>query len=115
MPLLFDTLRLRGLACIVNIGCFTIVSIYINNKRFVLKGSEVWLNGCCYKRTKNINSKATLTLKNTVYQRLGLYPYILKYNSKVLVKEDIYSLKLKQVLGNLRKLILLCLALTEHT
>jgi serine/threonine protein kinase len=115
MSLPFDTLRPRGPACIVDIGCSAMVSIYMNDERFVLKGSEVWLNGRCYGRTGNIDSKATLTLENTVYQRLGLHPHILKYDGKVLVREDTYSLKLERALGNLRKLILSCPAPTEQT
>jgi serine/threonine protein kinase len=115
MSLLFDTLRPRGLACIVDIGCSAMVSIYMNDEHFVLKGSKVWLNSRCYRRTENIDSKTTLILENTVYQRLGLHPHILKYDSKVLVREDTYSLKLEQALGNLQKLIFSCPALTEHT
>jgi hypothetical protein len=115
MSLFFDTLKPRGPARIVGSGCSTIVSIYTADEQFVLKGSEVWLNGRCYRRVGNIHSKATIAHEDIIFQRVGPHPYILKYSSKVLVSEDTYSLKLKRALGNLRKLILECPAPTEQT
>jgi serine/threonine protein kinase len=44
--------------------------------------------------------------ENIVYKRLGSYPLVLNYNSKVLVYGSIYSLKLKRALGCFRKFIL---------
>jgi len=41
MSLLFDTLKLRGPAYIVDYNCSGIVLIYMSNKHFILKGSEV--------------------------------------------------------------------------
>ena len=85
------------------------------NEQFILKGSEVWLNEYCYGRIGNIDNQATLVREDIVYQRLGSHPHILKYDGKVLVREDTYSLKVERALGNLRKLILDCPAPTEQT
>jgi hypothetical protein len=43
------------------------VSIYMSNKYFVLKGSEVWTNGRCYGRIGNANSKALLAREEAIY------------------------------------------------
>jgi serine/threonine protein kinase len=91
------------------------VSIYMADERFVLKGCEVWLDGRCYGRIGNIDSKAILAVEVAVYQRLGRHPHILNYDGQVLVTGDIYSLKLERALGNLRKLILECPAPAEQT
>ena len=115
MSLPFDTLKPRGAACIVDIGCSAMVSIYMDDDCFVLKGSEVWLNGRCYGRTGNVDSQKTLALEDTIYQRLGPHPHILKYDGKLLVREDTYSLKLERALGNLRNLILACPVPAEQT
>ena len=115
MSLPFDTLKARGPARIFDNGCSAMVSIYIPDEQFVLKGSEVWLNGRCYGRMGNTDSQATLTREDIVYQRLGSHPHILKYDGKILVREDTYSLKVERALGNLRKLILDCPAPTEQT
>jgi serine/threonine protein kinase len=111
----FDTLKPRGPARIVDQGCSGMVSIYVADERFVLKGYEVWLSGRRYGRIGNVDSKAALALEDTIYKRLGTHPCILKYDGQVLVTEDIYSLKLERALGNLRRLILNCPAPTEPT
>ena len=115
MSLPFDTLKPRGPARIFDNGGSAMVSIYIPDEQFVLKGSEVWLNGRCYGRMGNTDSQATLAREDIVYQRLGSHPHILKYDGKILVREDTYSLKVERALGNLRKLILDCPAPTEQT
>jgi hypothetical protein len=101
MSLSFDALKPRGPACIIDYSCSGIVLIYMSNKRFVLKGPEVWSNRRCYRRIRNADSKALLAREEAIYQRLGSHPHILKYNSQVLIREGIYSLKLKRALGNL--------------
>ncbi|KAI9766115.1 MAG: hypothetical protein M1839_005031 [Geoglossum umbratile] len=111
----FDTLKPEGQASIVGFGCSGMVSIYMADERFVLKGYEVWRDGRCYGRMGNTNSKASLELEDIVYQRLGAHPHILEYDGQVLVRADVYSLKLERALGNLRKLILECPAPIERT
>ncbi|KAG4433686.1 hypothetical protein IFR05_010825 [Cadophora sp. M221] len=115
MSLPFDTLKPRGPARIVDHGCSGMVSVYMHNERFVLKGYEVWLDERCYGKIGNADSKATLALEDAVYQRLGSHPHILKYHGKVLIREATYSLKLERALGNLQKLILECPPPTEQT
>jgi hypothetical protein len=48
-----------------------VVGRYTADEQFVLKGSEVWLNGRCCGRVGNINSKATLAHEDIIYQHLG--------------------------------------------
>jgi hypothetical protein len=102
MSLLFDALKPRGLAHIVDYSCSGMVSIYMSNERFVLKGPEVWTNGRYYGRIGNADSKALLAREEAIYRCLGSHPHILKYDSQVLIRESIYSLKLERALGNLR-------------
>ncbi|KAH7317624.1 kinase-like domain-containing protein [Rhexocercosporidium sp. MPI-PUGE-AT-0058] len=96
MSLPFDTLKPRGSARIIDHGCSGIVSIYMTDERFVLKGYEVWLDERCYGKIGNIDSNATLTLEDAIYRHTD-------------------SLKLERALGNLRKLILECPPPTEQT
>jgi serine/threonine protein kinase len=115
MSLPFDALKPRGPARIIDHGGSGMVSIYMSDERFVLKGSEVWTNGRCYGRIGNADSKTLLAREEAIYQRLGSHPHILKYNGQVLIREGIYSLKLERALGNLRQLILECPMPTEQT
>jgi serine/threonine protein kinase len=87
----------------------------MTDERFVLKGYEVWLNERCYGRIGSMDSKAAFALEDTVYQRLGSHPHILKYDGQVLVREGTSSLKLERALGNIRRLILESTPPTEQT
>ena len=111
----FDTLQPYGQARIVDHGCSGIVSIYIPDEDFVLKGYEVWRDGRCWGRIGNPTSKASLELEHIIYERLSAHPHILKYCGRISVGENAYSLKLERALGNLRKLILECPAPIERT
>lgn len=72
MSLPFDTLKPRGPARIIDNGCSAIVSIYMADEQFVLKGSKVWLNGRCYGRIGDVNSKTTLAREDIVTNAFAL-------------------------------------------
>jgi len=67
MSLLFDVLKPRGLAYIVDYSCSSIVLIFMSNERFILKGLEVWTNKRYYKRIGNTDNKALLAYKEAIY------------------------------------------------
>ena len=52
--------------------------------------------------------------EDAVYKRLGSHPLILNYNGKVLVHENVYSLKIKHALGCLCTFVLNCPALSKE-
>ncbi|KAH8598453.1 hypothetical protein B0O99DRAFT_591737 [Bisporella sp. PMI_857] len=60
-------------------------------------------------------AKPPSCVKKAIYRRLGSHPHILKFDGLVLIKDDIYSLKLERALGDLRRLILECAAPTQQT
>jgi serine/threonine protein kinase len=53
--------------------------------------------------------------EDAVYKRLGSYPLILNYDGKVLVHENVYSLKIERALGCLRTFVLDCPAPSKET
>jgi len=103
------------MACILGTGSLGIVSVYEPDTRFVLKGYEVWHNGRCETRfVPADDSRAALAVEDIVYQRLGFYAHILKYDSQVSIAQDTFSLKLERAKGDLRGLILECTAPAEQ-
>lgn len=104
------------MSCILGTGSLGIVSVYEPNPRFVLKGYEVWHNGRCEMRFQPVeDSKAALAIENTVYQRLGFHPHIVKFAGRELIAKDTFSLKLERAEGDLRGLILKRPAPAEQT
>ena len=95
MSLPFDTLKPQGPASICEEGGYATVSLYLPDKTFVLKGSEVWVDGKCLSRRLSRLSVASIVREDAVYNRLRPHPLILNYDSKVLVNRNIYSLKIK--------------------
>ncbi|KAF8850243.1 kinase-like protein [Acephala macrosclerotiorum] len=104
------------MACILGTGSLGIVSVYEPDTRFILKGYEVWHNGRCEMRFQPTeDSRAALAVEDTVYQRLGFHPHILKYDGQALVAKDTFSIKLERAAGDLRGLILKRTAPAEQT
>jgi serine/threonine protein kinase len=111
----YNTLKPQGLASICEEGGYATVSLYLPNKTFVLKGYEVWADGRCFSRRLSPLSVASIVREDTVYRRLGSHPLILKYDGKVFVNGNVYSLKIERALGCLRKFVLNCPAPSKET
>jgi serine/threonine protein kinase len=115
MSLPYDTLKPRGPASICEQGGYATVSLYLPDETFVLKGHEVWVNGRCLCRRSSSLSIASIVREDAVYKRLGSHPLILNYDGKVLVHENVYSLKIERALGCLRTFVLDCPAPSKET
>ncbi|PBP18887.1 hypothetical protein BUE80_DR010390 [Diplocarpon rosae] len=103
------------MASILGTGSSGIVSVYEPDTNFVLKGPEVWHKGRCERRYDPVeDSIAALAIEDSVYRRLGSHAHILKYDGKVSIAEDRFSLKLERAEGDLRGLILKCTAPDEQ-
>jgi serine/threonine protein kinase len=111
----YDTLKPRGPASICEEGGYATVSLYLPDKAFVLKGSEVWVDGKCLSRRLSRLSVASIVREDAVYKRLRPHPLILNYDGKVLVNGNVYSLKIERALGCLRKFVLSCPAPSKET
>ncbi|KAH8587333.1 kinase-like domain-containing protein [Bisporella sp. PMI_857] len=111
----YDALKPQGPASICEEGGYATVSLYLPDKTFVLKGSEVWVDGKCLSKRLSPLSVASIMREDAVYKRLGSHPFILNYDGKVLVNGNVYSLKIERALGCLRKFILNCPAPSKKT
>jgi hypothetical protein len=111
----YDTLIPQGLASICEEGGYATVSLYLPNKSFVLKGSEVWADGRRLSQRSSPLSVASIVREDAVYRRLGSHPLILNYGGKVFVNGNVYSLKIERALGCLRKFVLNCPAPSKET
>jgi hypothetical protein len=111
----YDTLKPQGLASICEEGGYTTVSLYLPNETFVLKGSEVWVDGRYLLRRLLPLSVASIVQEDAVYRRLGSHPLILNYDGKVFVNGIVYSLKIERAFGCLCKFVLDCPAPSKET
>lgn len=73
-------------------GWTSIVSLYDTST--VLKGYQVWHNGQCHRSLEPDDfSKKSLDREDTVYQRLGIHPNILRYYGRVALAPSVSSLR----------------------